>query len=117
MSRRYPVTVAFTDRRGDYNVGATVTVDITYAQVEDVVQVPSFAVTTTNGTSTVTVSTDDGKKETRTVTTGLTSGGMVEITSGLEAGEQVVIDVRPGDGAGGGGSGRPPGGRRDRDRP
>lgn len=89
----YPVTVAFTDTTGDYHPGATATVTITYAQVENVVQVPAFAVTTTNGTSTVTVSAD-GKKETRAVTTGLTSGGMVEITSGLAAGEQVVI-TRP----------------------
>ena len=89
----YPVTVAFTDTTGDYHAGATATVTITYAQVENVVQVPAFAVTTTNGTATVTVSAD-GKKETRAVTTGLTSGGMVEITSGLAAGEQVVI-ARP----------------------
>ena len=69
----YPVTVSFTDTTGDYHPGATATVTITYAQVENVVQVPAFAVTTTNGTSTVTVSAD-GKKETRTVTTGLTVG-------------------------------------------
>jgi multidrug efflux pump subunit AcrA (membrane-fusion protein) len=34
---------------------------------------------------------EDGKEETREVTTGLTSGTMVEITSGLEAGETVVL--------------------------
>jgi multidrug efflux pump subunit AcrA (membrane-fusion protein) len=95
----YPVTVAFTDTSGDYHAGATATVEITYAQKNDVVQVPVFAVTTTNGTSTVTVS-KDGKTETRTVTTGLTSGGMVEITSGLAAGEQVVINRPNGNGAG-----------------
>ena len=87
------MTVSFTDTTGDYHPGATATVTITYAQVENVVQVPALAVTTTNGTSTVTVSAD-GTKETRTVTTGLRSGTMVEITSGLAAGEQVVI-TRP----------------------
>lgn len=97
----YPVTVMFSDTSGDYNVGATVTVSITYEEVEDAVQIPSFAVTTnTDGTSTVEVKTDGGT-ETRTVTTGLTSGTMVQITEGLEEGETVVIDL-PGRGAAGG---------------
>jgi multidrug efflux pump subunit AcrA (membrane-fusion protein) len=61
-----------------------------------------FAVTNSNGTSTVTVS-NNGKQKTRTVTTGLTSGGMVEITSGLRAGEQVVLS-RPGARFGAGGT-------------
>ena len=102
----YPVTVAFTDDSGDFNVGATVTVEITYDEREDVVQVPAMAVTTADGTSTVTVRSDDGDEE-RTVDTGLTSGSMVEITSGLEAGEQVVVTV-PGARAGGGPDGGPP---------
>ena len=38
----YPVTVAFSDTSGDYNAGATVSVDITYAEVDDAVQVPSW---------------------------------------------------------------------------
>jgi macrolide-specific efflux system membrane fusion protein len=102
----YPVTVAFSDDSGDYNVGATVSVEITYDQVVDAVQIPSFAVTTTDGVSTVTVSTDGGE-ETRTVTTGLTEGTMVQITSGLEAGEEVIISFPEGPG-GGGGQGGPP---------
>jgi macrolide-specific efflux system membrane fusion protein len=65
-----------------------------------------MAVTTADGTSTVTVRSDDGDEE-RTVDTGLTSGSMVEITSGLEAGEQVVVTV-PGARDGGGPAGGPP---------
>jgi macrolide-specific efflux system membrane fusion protein len=103
----YPVTVAFTDDSGDYNVGATVMVEITYDQREDVVQVPALAVTTVDGTSTVTVRSDDGDEE-RTVETGLTSGTMVEITSGVEAGEQVVVTAFGGRG-GGAPDGGPPG--------
>jgi membrane fusion protein, macrolide-specific efflux system len=102
----YPVTVAFTDDSGDYNVGATVMVEITYDEREDVVQVPAMAVTTADGTSTVTVRSDDGDED-RAVDTGLTSGSMVEITSGLEAGEQVVVTV-PGARGGGGPDGGPP---------
>jgi multidrug efflux pump subunit AcrA (membrane-fusion protein) len=100
----YPVTVAFNDTTGTYHVGANVTVAITYAEVKDAVQVPSFAVSTsTDGTSTVTVLAS-GKEQTRTVTTGLTSGAMVQITSGLKAGEQVVLSF-PGAGANRAGSG------------
>ena len=45
----YPVTVAFEDTDGEFNVGATVSVEITYDEVEDVVQVPALAVTTEDG--------------------------------------------------------------------
>jgi macrolide-specific efflux system membrane fusion protein len=69
-----------------------VLVNITYAQKQNVVEVPTFAVNTTDGTSTVTV-VDNGVKQTRDVTTGLTSGGMVEITSGLQPGEQVMVSL------------------------
>ncbi|MCU1355288.1 MAG: secretion protein HlyD [Acidimicrobiales bacterium] len=96
----YPVTVAFNDTSGDYNVGATVTVAITYAEVQNAIQVPTLAVTTTNGASTVTVS-SNGKDETRTVTTGLTSGSMEQITSGLKEGETVVLAFPGGLGGGG----------------
>jgi macrolide-specific efflux system membrane fusion protein len=99
----YPVTVAFTDDTGTFNVGATVQVAITIAEVQNVVQVPTFAVTTTNDGSTVTVSAN-GKESTRTVTTGITSGGQVQITSGLKAGEEVVLAF-PGRGGQTGGGG------------
>jgi macrolide-specific efflux system membrane fusion protein len=95
----YPVTITFTDATGTYHAGATASVDITYGQKADVVQVSSRAVTTTNGTSTVTVRTAGAEDEVRTVTTGLTAGGMVEVTSGLKAGDQVVVSF----------PGRPPG--------
>jgi macrolide-specific efflux system membrane fusion protein len=88
----YPVTVSFTDSSGGYNPGATVLVSITYAQKHNVVEVPTFAVNNTGGTPTVTV-VNNGTKQTRDVSTGLTSGGMVEITSGLQPGEQVVISL------------------------
>jgi macrolide-specific efflux system membrane fusion protein len=99
---KYPVTVTFTDDTGKYHAGATVSVAITYAEVQNAVQVPSLAVTTTDGASTVKVRTASGD-ETRTVTTGLTSGNLVQITSGLKAGEQVVVTFAfRGGGAGGG---------------
>ena len=106
----YPVTVMFEADPTKIFVGSTVTVDIQVAQRDDVTQVMSRAVTTTDGTSTVTVAlegTTTGPTEERTVTTGETSGGMVEITSGLEPGDSVLVKA-PSFGPGGG---SPPGGQ------
>jgi len=51
----------------------------------------------------------NGHLVTRDVTTGLTTGGLTQITSGLTAGEEVVVNlvnISPGSGNGpGGGSG------------
>jgi macrolide-specific efflux system membrane fusion protein len=104
---KYAVTVSFTDTSGSYNAGASVSVAVTYAEVADTLSVPSRAVTTSSGTSTVTVQTDGGT-QTRTVQTGVTVDGMTQITSGLSAGESVVITT-PTFGGGGGG-GQPTGG-------
>jgi hypothetical protein len=81
-------------------VGSTVSGDVATDQRQNVVQVSSLAITTTDTGSTVTVATNgtvDGPTETRKVTTGLTASGNTEITSGLKAGEKVVITItRPG---------------------
>lgn len=100
----YPVTISFDASEDDFYVGSTVTGDIATNTRENVVQVSALAVTTTNGVSTVTVATDGtttGPTETRTVTTGLTANGNTEITSGLKAGEKVIITITRPSGAGG----------------
>jgi multidrug efflux pump subunit AcrA (membrane-fusion protein) len=97
----YPVTVAFTDDTGTFNVGATVQVDSAIAQVTDANPVPTFAITTDGTTSTVTV-VADGKRSTREVTTGLVSGALTQVTSGLKAGEQVELPIPTGSGNGNG---------------
>jgi multidrug efflux pump subunit AcrA (membrane-fusion protein) len=114
----FAVTVAFDDTSGQFLVGTAVTGAITTQQRPDVVEVPTLAVTTAGGTSSVLVSKDGSTTgtERRTVTTGATAGGMVEITSGLQAGEQVVVEVPSfaggrGTGAGGTGNGFGTGGR------
>ena len=89
----YPVKVTFTDSSGSFNVGATVKVDITISEIKDAVQVPVNAVTNDGTQSTVKVRNASGKDETRTVTTGMTSGSMIQVTAGLREGEQVVIDL------------------------
>ncbi|MET0911024.1 MAG: biotin/lipoyl-binding protein [Ilumatobacteraceae bacterium] len=92
----YSVTVAFTDDTSTFFIGTSVVADITTSERTDVVQVPLQAVTTGPEGSTVEVALDDsadGATETRSVTTGETSGMMIEITDGLEPGEQVVIEI------------------------
>jgi len=100
----YPVEVTFDGSADEFHVGATVDVEIVYEQVEDALQVPSLAVTTTEGRSTVVVARGD-ERETRTVETGITSGDMMQITNGLEEGEQVVITITTGGDVADGGQG------------
>ena len=113
----YPVTVTFDTDSKDVYVGSTVTAAITTTERKNVLQVPSQAVTTANGTSTVLVATNgkaDGPTETRTVTVGATLSGQTEITDGLREGEKVIVTVPDfaalRNGAGGGGSGGLPSG-------
>ena len=109
----YPVTVAFDADPTQFFVGGSVQAAIAVQEVTDAVQVPFQAVTTTNSGSTVQVSTNGttDSTTTRTVTTGLTSGGMVQITSGLTAGEQVVVTRGGFPGGGPGGQSGPSGGQ------
>lgn len=96
----YPVEVTFEGAADEFHVGATADVEIVYEEIADAVQVPAQAVTSTDGRSTVIVVGDDGDRETGTIETGITSGGMVQVTSGLEAGEQVLITMQTGRPAG-----------------
>jgi hypothetical protein len=103
----FPVTVTFDAAPDKFFVGATVAGQIVTSATGDVIQVPARAVTTaTDGSTTVALSTDGTADHTKTqaVTTGITSGGLIEIKSGLSVGDQVVIIRRtfPGAGAGGG---------------
>jgi multidrug efflux pump subunit AcrA (membrane-fusion protein) len=94
---QYPVTVDFSADSNDFYIGATVTGAIATNVREDVLQVPVRAVSVDNGASTVTVATKgtlSGPTATRTVKTGATANGMVEITDGLREGESVVVVVR-----------------------
>lgn len=104
----FPVEVTVEGSPDAFFPGAVAEVEVVVSQREDVIQVPAFAVTTTDGTSTVTVAEGDAREE-RTVEVGETSGTMVEITSGLAVGEQVVVTL-PGRPDADGGSGGLPGG-------
>jgi multidrug efflux pump subunit AcrA (membrane-fusion protein) len=86
----FPVAVTVTGATTGLYSGATAQATITYHELQNAIQVPTLAVTQSNGQSYVTVSTN-GKTVKRAVTTGITSGGEVQITSGLKTGEEVVV--------------------------
>jgi membrane fusion protein, macrolide-specific efflux system len=92
---QYPVTVTFTTDNAQFSVGSTVTGAVQAVVADNVIEVPVRAVSSdANGRSTVTVALDgktNGRTATRTVQTGRTAGGMVEITSGLKEGDQVIV--------------------------
>jgi RND family efflux transporter MFP subunit len=89
----YPVTVSVTGDQEGLHDGVTADVKLVYERRTDVLTVPSLAVTTTDGTSTVTVQDAEGTTSTVDVTVGETSGNLTEITSGLAEGDEVVLVV------------------------
>ena len=91
---------------------ATVNATITYAQLRDAIQVPTRAVTTTDGGSTVTVVRGSSHR-TVPVTLGVSWNGMSQVTKGLSPGQSVLLPTfsfggRPGGSTRGtsGGTGR-----------
>jgi multidrug efflux pump subunit AcrA (membrane-fusion protein) len=118
----YYATVAFDGSPKNVKPGMTASVTVVLDKRDNVVTLPTSAVSTTGTSETVTVKKSDGSTEARTITIGLRGDNAVEITSGLEAGEQVVLTTAAdtgtglpnfpgGGGLGGGGlGGGPPGG-------
>ena len=84
----YPVLVDVTGSPKDLYDGVTVTADIVYKRYSNVVTVPSAAVTTANGKSTV-LKVVDGKNVKTAVTVGVTVDNKTEITKGLSSGDEV----------------------------
>ncbi len=97
----YPVTVAVTGDQEGLHDGVSADVKLVYERRTDVLTVPSLAVTTADGKSTVKVQDAEGTTTTVDVTVGETSGNLTEITDGLAAGDEVVLAVfTPGAGGG-----------------
>jgi macrolide-specific efflux system membrane fusion protein len=89
----YPVTVDITPGQDGLHDGVSADVDLVYERRTDVLTIPSLAVTTTDGRSTVTKVAADGTQSTVDVTVGETSGNLTEITAGLVEGDEVVLAV------------------------
>jgi multidrug efflux pump subunit AcrA (membrane-fusion protein) len=88
----FPVVVTVAGSPAGFYSGATVLVAITYNQLANVVEVPTAAINQSGGQSTVTV-TNNGAKSTQVITTGVASGGMTQVLTGLSPGDQVVITL------------------------
>lgn len=86
----YPVVVDVTGTQSGLHDGASVTATLIYKQLSDVLVVPAAALHRTSGSSYV-EKLVNGKTVKATVETGLTSGGQVQVTSGLAAGDTIVV--------------------------
>jgi len=91
----YKVVLEFIDREKKVRSGMTADVSILTDKRENVVAVPTRAVMAEGEEQSVRVLNKDGSVETRTVTTGLRgSDGRIEIISGIEEGEEVIVFER-----------------------
>lgn len=89
-SSSFTVTVQFPND-GEVLIGMSAKCSVILNKAEDVVAVPSEAITTENREKYVTVIDDDGKTEKVQVETGISNDAYTEIKSGLDAGETVQI--------------------------
>jgi macrolide-specific efflux system membrane fusion protein len=87
----YGVTVSLPTPPKGARPGQTVTVSVITGNVENAVLVNSAAVTRTGGRHMVTVLGGAGRPETREVQVGLEGDDAYQITSGLVAGERVIV--------------------------
>jgi multidrug efflux pump subunit AcrA (membrane-fusion protein) len=101
---QYGVTISLTSRPAGIRLGQTATVQVVVSKAADVLYVPTAAVRTAGGRSTVTVL-QNGEQVVKQVEVGVQGDQGTEITSGLNAGDRVMLS------AGTGGS-QPPGGGR-----
>lgn len=88
----FPVTISVTGRPAGLFVGAGAEVSIVVRQVSGVLTVPTAAVHT-SGTRSFVYELRAGKEVARVVGLGLSSGPLTQVTSGLTAGQQVVMPV------------------------
>lgn len=88
----YPVTIILDPVGVEVYPNMAVNVDIITNIKSDVLLVPSTAITTANGISTVQMK-KDGKYQTVQVETGLSNDSQTEIVSGLNVGDEVVTSV------------------------
>ena len=108
----YYAHIALTNPPAGVKPGMTASVAVVLDKRDNVVTLPTSAVSTRGNTATVTVRAA-GKDSSRTIAVGLRGDNAVEIVSGLQAGEVVVTKVTSATGAGTstfGGGGRGGGG-------
>jgi macrolide-specific efflux system membrane fusion protein len=102
----YAVTVSLDTLPTGIRIGQTVTVLVTVAQADNVIRVPAAAVRGTGQRHTVQVVDPDGKQEVRAVQVGVQGDQFVEVTSGLQVGDRVALNLQTTAGTGTGGANR-----------
>lgn len=85
----FPVVVAVTGSPSGMHAGDSATLTLIYKQLANVLTVPTTAVHTSGGSPYV-LQTKNGKQVQTTVSTGLSSGGLTQITKGLSQGDEVL---------------------------
>jgi macrolide-specific efflux system membrane fusion protein len=108
---RYGATITLTGTPPAVRLGQTASIEIVVARATDVLYLPSAAVRTAGGLSTVTVR-ENGKPVAKAVQIGVTGAQGTEIRSGLAEGDEVVIAIPTGGTGGGFPAGGFPGGGR-----
>jgi multidrug efflux pump subunit AcrA (membrane-fusion protein) len=110
---QFPVTIAVTGAPTGLYAGTAASVSIIVKQMDDVLTVPTAALSSSNGRTTVTVL-QNGQQVTTPVTVGRIFGARTEVTAGLSDGAQVVLPgtfgTRTGGTGGTGGTGTRTGG-------
>ncbi|MBX6167726.1 MAG: HlyD family efflux transporter periplasmic adaptor subunit, partial [Thermobispora bispora] len=86
---QYAVTISLTDVPSEVRLGQTASVQVVVGEAENVLTVPTSAIRTAGGQSTVTVI-ENGTRVVRRVEVGLQGDSTTEIKSGLREGELVV---------------------------
>ncbi len=90
----YKTTLEFAKEDDHIRSGMTANINILTAKKENVIAIPQRVVITKDGQKFVLIDAGNGKEEEREIETGLRgSDGNIEIISGLNAGEKVIISV------------------------
>ncbi|MET0133230.1 MAG: efflux RND transporter periplasmic adaptor subunit [Kibdelosporangium sp.] len=96
----YGVTLTLNQPPAQLRPGQTASVAITVAQAADAVAIPSAAMQTVGSTHTVTLLVN-GQETRQTIEIGVRSESLVQVVSGLNAGDQVVLATATAPAAGG----------------
>lgn len=98
----FPVVIDVTGSTNGLFAGASASVSVIYKQIKNALVVPTAALSPgPGGQNTVQVMVN-GHQVTRNVSTGITSGGLTQVTKGLSPGETVVVNLVTITGVGGG---------------
>ncbi len=86
----YRIVIQFKEKDGRVKTGMTANAEIITAQKENVLAVPWNSVLERGGTSFILVKNQNGQVVEREIKTGIRSGDMIEVISGLQEGERVA---------------------------